>query len=132
MHYDVYFISVYYATKMHCFHSLQHENTSTDLVQLMIFPNADGKCRKDVRTMSEQEIVAQSITFLLAGYETTSAMLAFLTHVLATNDDVQDKLCEEIDEVLKDKAVTYEKVNKMPYFDMVLDEVCRLYPTASL
>ena len=82
--------------------------------------------------MSEREIIAQSMTFLLAGYETTSAVLAFLTHVLATNDDVQDKLCEEIDEVFKGKEVTYEKVNNMPYFDMVLDEVCRLYPTASL
>ena len=82
--------------------------------------------------MSDREIVAQSMTFLLAGYETTSAVLAFLTHVLATNDDVQHKLCEEVDEVLKDKKVTYELVNKMPYFDMVIDEVCRLYPTASM
>ncbi|KAL4239783.1 Cytochrome P450 3A4 [Mactra antiquata] len=111
---------------------LGNDNAAIDLVQLMIFPNADGKYRKDVRTMSEQEIIAQSMTFLLAGYETTSAMLAFLTHVLATNDEVQNKLCDEIDEVLNNKEVTYEKVNKMPYFDMVLDEVCRLYPTASL
>lgn len=109
-----------------------YENTNTDLVQLMLFPNADGKGRRQFQPMSEREIVAQSMTFLLAGYETTSAVLSFLTHVLATNDQVQSKLCEEIDEVLKGKEVTYERVNKMPYFDMVLDEVCRLYPTASL
>lgn len=100
----------------------------------MLFPNAEGKCRKlrDIQPLSEREIVAQSMTFLLAGYETTSAVLAFLTHVLATNDKVQDKLCQEVDKVLKGKEVTFEKLNKMPYFDMVLDEVCRLYPTASL
>lgn len=82
--------------------------------------------------MSEREIVAQSMTFLLAGYETTSAVLAFLTHTLAANPDVQVKLCQEIDDVLKGKEVTYEGVNKLPYFDMIIDEVCRLYPTASL
>lgn len=26
----------------------------------------------------------------------------------------------------------YENVKELPYFDMVFDEVCRLYPTASL
>lgn len=82
--------------------------------------------------MSEREIVAQSMTFLLAGYETTSAVLAFLTHTLAAYPDVQLKLCQEIDDVLKGKEVTYEGVNKLPYFDMIIDEVCRLYPTASL
>ncbi|XP_060565718.1 cytochrome P450 3A24-like [Ruditapes philippinarum] len=109
-----------------------YDNVNTDLVQLMVFPNADGKSRRKIRPMTEREVVAQSMTFLLAGYETTSAVLAFLTHVLATNDGVQDRLCEEIDETFKGKEVTYEKVNNMPYFDMVLDEVCRLYPTASL
>lgn len=28
--------------------------------------------------------------------------------------------------------VNYENVKELPYFDMVFDEVCRLYPTASL
>ncbi|WAQ96340.1 CP3A4-like protein, partial [Mya arenaria] len=111
-----------------------HENIMPDLVQLMVFPNCEGSksTRKNIEPMSDREIVAQSMTFLLAGYETTSAVLAFLTHALATNDDVQNKLCEEVDEVLKSKEVTYEMVNKMPFFDTVIDEVCRLYPTASM
>ncbi|KAH3861757.1 cytochrome P450 3A24-like [Dreissena polymorpha] len=108
-----------------------NDNIQPDLVQLMVFPNSDGK-RKSVVPMSDREIVAQSLTFLLAGYETTSAVLAFLTHVLATHDDVQTKLCQEVDEVLQDKKVTYELVNKMTYYDTVIDEVCRLYPTASM
>ena len=82
--------------------------------------------------MSEREIVAQSLTFLLAGYETTSAVLAYLTHTLATHLDVQAKLCDEIDDVIKGREVTYELVNSLHYFDMIIDEICRLYPTASL
>lgn len=47
--------------------------------------------------MTDREIVAQSMTFLLAGYETTSAVLAFLSRVLAENPDVQSRLQKEID-----------------------------------
>lgn len=107
------------------------ENISPDLIHIMLFPNADGKAQNAFK-MNDREIVAQSLTFLLAGYETTSAVLAFITYVLATKADIQLKLCQEIDEVLKGKNVTYENVNKLPYFDMVINEVCRLYPTASL
>ena len=111
----------------------QHANITTDLVQLMVFPNCgDTKSKRNIQPMSEREVVAQSMTFLLAGYETTSAVLAFLTHTLAALPEVQIRLCQEIDEALKGKTVTYEAVNKLPYFDMIIDEVCRLYPTASL
>ena len=108
----------------------QTDNIAPDLVHLMVFPEQSKS--KKVQPMTEREIVAQSLTFLLAGYETTSAVLAFLTHVLANNDLVQFRLCNEIDEVIKGKEVTYENVHKLPYFDMVIDEVCRLYPTASM
>lgn len=107
------------------------DNIAPDLVHLMVFPEPEKKSKK-IQPMTEREIVAQSLTFLLAGYETTSAVLAFLTHVLANNDMVQFRLCNEIDEVIKGKEVTYENVHKLPYFDMVIDEVCRLYPTASM
>ena len=82
--------------------------------------------------MSEREIVAQSLTFLLAGYETTSAVLAFLSNMLALHPEVQDKLCREIDTMVGDGEVSYDSIKDLYYFDMVFDEVCRLYPTASL
>ena len=79
--------------------------------------------------MSEREIVAQSMTFLLAGYETTSAVLAFLSRVLAENPVVQQRLHDEIEGL--GKEVNYETLSNLPYFDQVFDEVCRLFPTAS-
>ena len=73
-----------------------------DLVQLMLFPSdsrsTQAACDSPVsRQMTDREIVAQSMTFLLAGYETTSAVLAFLSRVLAENPDVQSRLQKEID-----------------------------------
>ena len=59
----------------------------------MMFAN-----NKAEKPMTEREVVAQSMTFLLAGYETTSAVLAFLVHSLAHNQDVQSKLADEIDQ----------------------------------
>ena len=44
-----------------------------------------------------QEMQAQMILFLLAGYETTSSALSFTGYELALNVHVQRKLQEEID-----------------------------------
>ncbi|XP_050390242.2 cytochrome P450 3A24 [Patella vulgata] len=108
-----------------------------DLVQLMLYPelkarhkHLDSAMMKE--PMTNREVVAQSITFLLAGYETTSTGLAFMSHMLAMNPDIQNKLLTEIDEKIGEKEVDYESVQKLSYFDQVFDEVCRMYPTASL
>ncbi|KAL5018223.1 hypothetical protein ScPMuIL_003945 [Solemya velum] len=99
-----------------------------DLVQLMLFSTPRG----DEKPLTGREIVAQSMTFLLAGYETSSAVLGYLGHLLAGNSHVQNRLIQEIDKRLGDGEIDYRMVQNMPYFEMVFNEVCRLYPTASL
>ena len=42
--------------------------------------------------------MGQVVIFLLAGYETTSTTLGFISYELALNPDVQKKLLDEIDE----------------------------------
>ena len=44
------------------------------------------------------------MTFLFAGYETTSSSLSFLVYELATHPDVQQKLQEEIDATFPNKV----------------------------
>lgn len=102
-----------------------NDGSVTDLMQQMLFHS--NKHQK----MTDREIVAQSLTFLLAGYETTSAVLAFHCHVLAQNPEAQIRLRKEIKQ-LGQERIGYQSVQKLPYLDMVFDEVCRLYPTASL
>ena len=55
-------------------------------------------------TLTKSEILAQAIVFLAAGYETTATTLEFISYNLATNQDVQDILIDEVDQVL-DKHV---------------------------
>lgn len=54
--------------------------------------------------MSDLELVAQSIIFIFAGYETTSTTLSFLMYILATHPDIQQKVQEEIDATLPNKV----------------------------
>ena len=53
------------------------------------------------KTLTDREILAQAILFLAAGYETTASNLTLVAYNLANHPEYQDKLCEEIDEVLQ-------------------------------
>uniref|UniRef100_A0A2C9JFY0 Cytochrome P450 n=1 Tax=Biomphalaria glabrata TaxID=6526 RepID=A0A2C9JFY0_BIOGL len=101
-----------------------------DLVQLMLFPDKTSPNDDACSPLTEQEIVAQSMTFLLAGYETTSAVLAYLCHEMAKHPKMQARLHQEIMENCQ-QDINYESIQDLHYFDAVFDEVCRLYPTAS-
>lgn len=82
------------------------------------------------RGLSHEEILAQSILFFLAGYDTSANTLALFVYELACHSDIQDRLIKEIDEIMKDeKQVTYDLVQKMPYLDMCLSEALRMYPS---
>ena len=77
-----------------------------DLLQLLIDAGT-GEEDEDIehheqttstrRPLTNGEIASYCITFMLAGYETTANTLAFTAYLLATNPQVQDKLCDEID-----------------------------------
>lgn len=72
--------------------------------------------------LTEPQIVAQSVLFLIAGFETSSTLLTFTCYELAINQDIQIKLREEICSVLKrhnDKC-TYKAMQEMTFLDMVL------------
>nr|XP_055195914.1 cytochrome P450 3A12 [Nyctereutes procyonoides] len=101
-----------------------------DFLQLMI--NSQNSKEMDThKVVSDLELVAQSIIFIFAGYETTSSCLSFLMYELATHPDVQQKLQEEIDATFPNKAApTYEALVQMEYLDMVLNETLRLYSVA--
>ncbi|XP_064091724.1 cytochrome P450 3A24-like isoform X2 [Macrobrachium nipponense] len=79
--------------------------------------------------MTEDEVVQNATVFLLAGYETTSTMLSFTCYLLAKNQDVQQRLYEEIQQHLQsEEEVSYDSVMQMEYLDMVVNESLRFYP----
>ncbi|KAB0794241.1 hypothetical protein PPYR_13861 [Photinus pyralis] len=84
--------------------------------------------------LTDEDIVAQALMFFFAGFETTSTLICFMCHELAANPDVQQRLQEEINDVLKrcDGKVTYEALLSMKYLDMVVSETLRLWPPGIL
>jgi thromboxane-A synthase len=71
---------------------------------------------------------------VIAGYETTSTALGYVTYILATHPDEQRKLQEHIDAHFDPETEhtmpTYETVTEMEYLDMFIRETLRMYPIA--
>ena len=73
-----------------------------DLLQLMI----DASDNETQEGLEKGEIIADSVGFMLAGYETTSTVLAFATYLLAANPEVQERLANEIHEYFEENPVS--------------------------
>lgn len=90
--------------------------------------------------VSNEEIIANSVVFFLAGYETVSTSASIATFLIATHPEVQEKLANEIDlqlEKLKKESessvtdpielVTLESLTRFEYLNAVVSETLRLY-----
>lgn len=78
--------------------------------------------------LSEDDVVREIVTFLLAGHETSATALTAALHLLATHDDAQERLREEVVEVLGDRAPQAADVPRLEFTAMVFHEALRLYP----
>ncbi|XP_031353127.1 probable cytochrome P450 6a13 [Photinus pyralis] len=84
----------------------------------------------NVNALTIQEIAAQALMFFLAGFETSSSTMKFCLYELATNADIQEKVRDEINQVLKQHGgkLTYNAITEMKYMAQVIDETLRKYP----
>jgi len=97
-----------------------------DILSLLV--NVRGE---DGDSFSDREVRDQVMTLMFAGHDTSTSTVTFMLHELARHPDVLEKLCAEQDEVLGGRPPTIDQLEReMPYLDMVLDEVLRLYPPA--
>jgi len=77
--------------------------------------------------LSEEEIVAQLNTLILAAYETTATLLTWCFHELSMHPNIQAKLREELWHLPSLEPAQLE--GKLPYLDAVTKECIRLHPT---
>lgn len=54
--------------------------------------------------LSDEEVLAQALIFVFAGYETTSSTLSYIAYNLATHPDVQQRLQDEVNTHLPNKV----------------------------
>ncbi|XP_064414432.1 cytochrome P450 3A27-like [Latimeria chalumnae] len=108
-----------------------------DFLQLMVDSQNSETISKPNGTdhpqkgLTDSEILAQSMIFVFAGYESTSSSLSFLAYNLATHTEIQKQLQEEIDDTFPNQApLTYDALMHMEYLDMVINESLRMFPPA--
>ena len=71
-------------------------------------------------------LVSNGLLFFFAGFDTTSTGLSIIAHNLAKHQAVQDRLAEEIDNVLGDaEKINFEGLQQLKYMDMVISESFR-------
>ena len=72
------------------------------------------------------------MTMLIAGHETTAAVLTWALFELTKNPECMAKAREEIDRVVGDRTPTLQDVKDMKYLRLVVAETLRLYPEPPL
>ncbi|GLB35548.1 putative cytochrome p450 [Lyophyllum shimeji] len=101
-----------------------------DLLSLLVKSNMDTAIPENQR-MTDQDVLAQVPTFLVAGHETTSTGTTWALYALTQDKRVQDKLRQELLAVDTDTP-TMDELNALPYLDMVVRETMRVHaPVAS-
>ncbi|KLU92519.1 hypothetical protein MAPG_11464 [Magnaporthiopsis poae ATCC 64411] len=89
----------------------------------------EGADPKTGLKLSEQTIIDNLVTFLIAGHETTSGMLAFSFVELLKSPQAYRKVQEEVDRVVGRERVRLDHLPKLKYINAVLKECLRLNPT---
>jgi cytochrome P450 len=72
------------------------------------------------------------MTMLIAGHETTAAVLTWALFELLRNPECMKEAQEEIDRVIGDREPTLEDIKEMKYVRLVVAETLRLYPEPPL
>lgn len=78
--------------------------------------------------VSSKQLRDDLMTMLIAGHETTAALLTWTFYLLSKEPSVLLKLQNEVDSVLGDRIPTIEDMKKLKYSTRVINESLRLYP----
>ncbi|XP_049819894.1 cytochrome P450 9e2-like [Aethina tumida] len=91
------------------------------------------KPKSNLRELTDDDIAAQALIFFFAGFDTVSSLMCFMTYELGVNQDIQDRLREEVEETSNNCGgkLTYDGLMKMKYMDMVISETLRKWPSAA-
>ncbi|MEQ1670882.1 MAG: cytochrome P450, partial [Hyphomicrobium sp.] len=78
--------------------------------------------------MTDDQLIDNLGTFLLAGHETTAKALTWTLYLLARSPEWQSRVRNEVRDLTGDRDVTAADIAKLPITQRVLKESMRLYP----
>ncbi|KAL7282889.1 hypothetical protein ACG7TL_002304 [Trametes sanguinea] len=107
---------------------LQHQvGEGKDIMSVLLRANTKAA---DEDRLTDDEVVAQVSTLVLAAMDTTSNALARILHQLGLNPEAQQKLREEVTRARDDgtgelRDLDYDEVMELPYLDAICRETLR-------
>ncbi|KAF7341829.1 hypothetical protein MSAN_02038100 [Mycena sanguinolenta] len=104
-----------------------NSSRARDLLTLLVRANTAKDLPPDQR-LSDEDVIAQVPTFLVAGHETTSTAVTWALFALTQNLAAQARLRAELLEVPTDRPTMDElSASALPYLDWVVRETLRVY-----
>ncbi|RLN07599.1 cytochrome P450 97B2, chloroplastic [Panicum miliaceum] len=82
--------------------------------------------------VDDRQLRDDLMTMLIAGHETTAAVLTWSVFLLAQSPTKMRKAHAEVDSVLSNGAITVESLKKLEYIKLIILEALRLYPQPPL
>ncbi|KAJ8667186.1 hypothetical protein QAD02_008848 [Eretmocerus hayati] len=100
-----------------------------DFVDLMI-DLQDQPDKLDNIDFNDMFLAGQAIAFFGAGFETSATTMSHALYELALNQNIQDKLREEVRKGLGDSenGLSYDCIKQIEYLNQVMKETLRKYP----
>ncbi|XP_010884854.1 cytochrome P450 20A1 [Esox lucius] len=75
--------------------------------------------------LSDRQVMEDSMVFTLAGCVITANLCIWAVHFLSSSEDVQEKLHQELEDVLGSDPVSLDKIPQLRYCQQVLNETVR-------
>ncbi|KAJ1523289.1 hypothetical protein ONE63_001168 [Megalurothrips usitatus] len=93
-------------------------------LDLLIESSQDGV------VLTDRDIKEEVDTIMFEGHDTTAAGSSFFLCMMGLHQDIQDRVCEEIDEIFgdSDRPATFQDTLEMKYLERCLMETLRMYP----
>jgi cytochrome P450 len=80
------------------------------------------------KEMTDDLIRDQLLTMLIAGHDTSTALLSWSLYLLSGHPEVMRRVKREVDLNLGGRIPAIDEVNQLVYLDQVIKETLRLYP----
>jgi len=78
--------------------------------------------------IDEHVVIAQAWEFFVAGYAGARDVFDFFMYEMAMNEDIQEKVYQEIKSAGKDRTLSLEVISQLPYLTACLLETTRIHP----
>ena len=101
----------------------RHPSERNDLLSILLQARDE-----EGNPMSDEQVMAECLTFFGAGHETTTNALSWTWYLLCQHPEIYQQVQQEVDSVLQGRTPTSNDLVHLPYCLQVFKEAMRLYP----